>query len=169
MKMLSRSMLAAGLAGALFLPVAASADVSKVVQAWRTGDGWLTELRKHTDGAQVCSAGKAFRDAHPFGLSIVQSGPTMLITLVDEAQPPSAGGPMKFSADGRELGALSSTPAGPAFATAEQESGKTERLVSDLPEQLVSIDVADRHYQADLSGLAKAREQLKACEAEAAQ
>ncbi len=162
MKMLSRSILAVALTGAFLLPIAASADVSKVVQAWRTDDGWLTELRKHTDGAQVCSAGKAFRDAHPFGLSIVQSGPMMLITLVDEASPPSAGGAMKFSADGHELGALSSTAAGPAFATAEQESGKTERLVSDLPDQLVTIDVADRHYQADMYGLAKARVQLKA-------
>ncbi|MFT3730439.1 MAG: hypothetical protein QM780_03295 [Hyphomicrobium sp.] len=145
----------------------ALADVSKVVQAWRTDDGWLTELRKHSDGAQVCSTGKAFRDAHPFGLSIVQSGPTMLITLVDEASPPSSGGPMKFSAGPQEFGALSSVAEGPAFATAEQESGKTRQLVSDLPEQLVTIDVAGRQYKLDLSGLAKAREQLKVCEAEA--
>lgn len=164
MSVLSRFALAAGFACACSAtPVLA--DVSNVVQSWRTDGGWLTELRKHSDGALVCTTGKGFREAQ-FGLSIVQSGPTMLITLVDEASPPSTGGPMKFSAGPQELGALASMTEGPAFATTEQESGKTRRLVSELPDQLVTIDVADRQYRADLSGLARAREQLKACETE---
>jgi hypothetical protein len=168
LNLLSRLALAAGFAGACsFTPVLA--DVSNVMQSWRTDDGWLTELRKHSDGALVCTTGKAFRDAHAFGLSIVQSGPTMLITLVDQVSPPSTAGPMKFSAGSQVFGALASMADGPAFATTEQESGNTRRIVSDLPDQLVTIDVADRQYDVDLSGLARAREQLKACELEANQ
>lgn len=166
MSLLSRFALAAAIAAAFSLTLVftpAVADVSTVLQAWRTDDGWLTELRKHSDGALVCTTGKGFRDPQTFGLSIVQSGPTMLITLVDEASPPSTGGPMKFSAGPQEFGALASMTEGPAFATTEQESGNTRRLVADLPDQLVTIDVADRQYHADLSGLARAREQLKAC------
>ncbi|WP_092865445.1 hypothetical protein [Hyphomicrobium facile] len=167
MSVLSRFALVAGFACASFTPVLA--EVSKVLQSWRTDDGWLTELREHSDGAHVCTTGKAFRDAHTFGLSIVQSGPTMLITLVDEASPPSTAGPMKFSAGSQVFGALASTADGPAFATTEQESGNTRRMISDLPDQLVTIDVADRQYKLDLSGLARAREQLKTCEADAKQ
>ncbi|HET6390958.1 hypothetical protein [Hyphomicrobium sp.] len=169
MSFLSRCAVAAGFAGACSLTLLLSpalADVSAVVQSWRTDAGWLTELRKHADGALVCTTGKAFRDPNTFGLSIVQSGPTMLITLVDEASPPSTGGPMRFSAGPQELGALASMTEGPAFATTEQESGKTRRLISDLPDQLVTIAVADRQYQADLTGLTIAREQLRVCESE---
>lgn len=147
----------------------ASADVSTVVQAWRTSDGWLTELRQHTDGAKVCSSGKAFAEPHQFGLSIVESGPITLVTLVDQKQQPTAGGAMKFTADGRDMGSLATVTDGPAFATSEGESAKTRQLISDLPDNAVSIDVADRHYQADLSGLAKAREQLKICKEQTAQ
>lgn len=153
------------LAGLVVSSIPASADVSTVKQSWRTEDGWLTELRQHTDGAKVCSAGKAFREVHPFGLSIVQSGAVTLVTLVDEQDPPALGGRMKFSADGRDLGSLSATTQGPALASTEGESARTNKLIADLPDQLVSIDVADRHYQADLAGLTKAREQLATCQA----
>jgi hypothetical protein len=156
-----------GLTAAL-LSSAAVADPSQVVKSWRTDAGWLTELRQHTDGARVCATGKAFKEGHPFGLSIVKSGGVTLITLVDEGQPPNHGGEMKLSADGEALGRLSVTPAGPAFATTEGESDKTWTLISALPPQMLSIDVDGRRYQADLMGIDQARDQLKVCEQQAA-
>lgn len=152
------------LVAAICLPHAGSADTSQVLQAWRTNGGWLTELRQHTDGARVCTAGKAFTDPHRFGLSIVRSGPVTLITLVDQAQPPSSGGEMRFSADGRLLGSLPVIAEGPALATSEADSQRAWHLFSSLEAQPVSIAAAGREYQADLAGIGNARAQLEFCE-----
>lgn len=156
------------LAALVAAPACAFADVSNVVQSWRTDGGWLTELRQHADGARVCSSGKAFREEHPFGLSIVESGQIMLVTLVDEQRPPTVGGPMKFVAGDRELGNLSAMTQGPAFATIESQSTATRQLIATLPDRPVSIDVGGRHYRADLTGLTEARQQLQTCMEQAA-
>jgi hypothetical protein len=149
------------------LPDIAFADASQVLKSWRTDDGWLTELRQHTDGARVCATGKAFGTDHPFGLSIVRSGQVTLITLVDERQPPARGGKMLLSADGQALGSVSVAPEGPAFATSEGESDHTWKLISGLPGQMLSIDVDGRQYKADFAGIGRARDQLKSCERQA--
>lgn len=149
------------------VPTIAVADPSQVVKFWRTDAGWLTELRQHADGARVCTTGKAFKESRPFGSSIVKSGPVTLITLVDEGQPPSQGGQMTFGSGGETFGNLTVTPAGPAFATTEEESERTWNTISRLPAQTLSIGVAGREYAADLAGIEQARDQLKACEKEA--
>ena len=146
----------------------AFADGSLVIQSWRTDAGWLTELRQHSDGARVCTTGKAFKDGHPFGISIVKSGQITLVTLVDEIQPPSRGGMMQLSSSGQDVGTLSVTPEGPAFATTEGESEKTWNMISGLPPQMLSIAVDGRQYQANLDGIDQARDQLKVCERQAA-
>jgi hypothetical protein len=149
------------------VPQVSFADASQVLRSWRTDAGWLTELRQHTNGARVCATGKAFRQDHPFGLSIVKSGQVTLITLVDEKQPPSDGGTMQLSSSGQALASLFVTVEGPAFATTEDESDKTWNAISGLPPQMLSIDVGGRQYQADLAGIDQARDQLKTCEQEA--
>ncbi len=155
------------ISASILMPHIAVADTSQVLKSWRTDDGWLTELRQHANGARVCATGKAFGEAHPFGLSIVRSGEVTLITLVDQQQPPARGGKMELSADGQALGSLSVTPEGPAFATSEMESEHTWKLISGLPGQVLSIDVDGRSYKADLAGINQARDQLKSCERQA--
>jgi hypothetical protein len=144
------------------------ADQSAVVKSWRTSEGWLTELRQHTDGARVCATGKAFTESHPFGLSIVKAGQVTLITLVDQQDPPSRGGAMVLSASGQPLGVVMVEPAGPAFATTEDESAKTWDLIKDLAPGIVAIDVDGRQYRANFAGIEQARAQLRSCEDEAA-
>ena len=150
------------------MPGATSADPSQVMQAWRTRDGWLTELRQHTSGARVCVSGKDFRGAHPFGISLLRSGRIALVTVVDQLQPPATGDEMEFSAGGRKLGRFAAISQGPAFATAEGESQRAWQLISGLEPGTLSIAVAGREYQADLAGIVEARAQLQSCEAEAA-
>ena len=149
-------------------PNFAHADTSRVVKSWRTEKGWLTELRQHENGARVCATGKAFKDGHPFGLSIVKSGNVTLITLVDEGQPPVNGGKMVWSTDGQSVGTLAVTAQGPAFASTEPESSKTWDLIRSLQPEILSIDVDGRKYLANLAGIELAREQLGNCEHEAA-
>lgn len=157
----------AAAAAAVCLPLAASADTSQVMQAWRTSDGWLTELRQHANGARVCTTGKAFRAPTPFGLSIVRSGPVTLITLVDEQQRPTSGGEMRFSSGGRLVGSLPALVEGPALATTENDSQRTWQLISNLEPQPVSIAVGGREYQGDFAGIGNARAQLDICQSQA--
>jgi hypothetical protein len=149
-------------------PCTVYADQSTVIKSWRTSEGWLTELRQHTDGARVCAMGKAFNDSHPFGISVVKAGQITLITLVDQQDPPSRGGAMILSASGQPLGVVTVEPAGPAFATTEGESGKTWDLIKDLAPGIVAIDVDGRQYRANFAGIEQARAQLRSCEDEAA-
>ncbi|CCB66939.1 protein of unknown function [Hyphomicrobium sp. MC1] len=110
---------------------------------------------------------KSLQGGRPFGLSIVKSGPVTLITLVDEKQPPSRAGKMTFSDQGTTFGDLFVTPAGPAFATTEDESEQTWNTINRLPAQPLSIGIDGSEYSADLTGIDQAREQLKVCETEA--
>jgi len=113
---------AAALLATASMPGATLADPSQVMQAWRTRDGWLTELRQYANGARVCVSGKNFRGAHPFGISLLRNGRVALVTVVDQLQPSALASDMEFSAEGRTLGRFAAISQGPAFATAEGES-----------------------------------------------
>lgn len=114
-----------------------SAETSRVVRVWRSEGGWLTELRQHSDGARVCTTGKAFNTPHQFGISIVRSGQVTLILLVDEVESPTTGGEMRFAASGRILPAFASHVEGPAFATAESDSARALELITGLSSDVV--------------------------------
>ena len=148
---------------------AAHADTSQVVKSWRTADGWLTELRRHSNGANVCVSAKAFTTPHQFGLSIIRSGPATLVTLVDQQQPPTSAGDLTISSGNTQLGSFQTTVQGPAWATTEADSQKMWSLLSDVTPGAVALSVAGRQYDADLAGIAEARAQLQTCRAESGQ
>jgi hypothetical protein len=154
---------------ALSSPPAARADQSHVVQTWRTNDGWQTELRQHSDGARVCASAKDFGVPPKFGFSIVRTGEVTLLMLVDEVRMPREPGDLTFTAEGLLMGTFASNIEGPAWATTEAESKKALQMVGRLPPGPVTISVADRRYEAELTGIVDARAQLKACEAAARQ
>lgn len=165
---ISRNLLClVALASGASLPGTATADPSSVVQTWRTGDGWLTELRQHTNGARVCVTGKGFKVGHPFGISIVRSGEVTLITVVDEKQPPKKGGEMTFSSADNSFGAFPVIAEGPAYATSEGDSRRVRQMIAGLRPGPLFIAIAERKYQADLAGIDEARVQLATCESQA--
>lgn len=153
----------AALIGLSSLPALAA---GQLVNSWRTPDGWLTELRVHPNGARVCSTGKAAQAPRPFGLTIVRSGQENVVLVVDEAQPPTSAGDMSFSQAGKTIGTLRTQVAGPTFASADPYGSQTPELIAKLTTAALSIDVAGRQYQADMSGLPDALAQLAKCEAE---
>ena len=139
----------------------------QLVNSWRTADGWLTEMRVHPNGAKVCSTGKAAETPRPFGLSIVRSGTENVLLVVGQALPPTSGGDMSFVQAGKTIGTLRMQVAGPAFASADPYSSQTPDLIAKLSTAALTIDVAGRQYQTDMSGLPDALAQLAKCEAEA--
>jgi hypothetical protein len=137
---------------------------SRVVESWRTEGGWLTELRQHANGARVCTTGKGFNNPYPFGISVVRSGETNVIVLVDNQQPPTSAGVMRLWLAGEPRGEFKTQIEGPAWATEEQESAAASRLFASLSPGTLAISVAGRQYEADLTGIGAARTQLQTCE-----
>ena len=154
------------LAASITLAALPAFAAGQLVNSWKTAGGWLTEMRVHPNGARVCSTGKATQAPRPFGLTMVRSGTENVLLVVDEAQPPTSAGDMKFVQSGKTIGTLPAQVAGPAFASADPNSSQTPELVSRLTTAALTIDVAGRQYQTDLSGLPDALAQLARCEAE---
>jgi hypothetical protein len=137
----------------------------ELTNSWRTADGWLTEQRMHPGGAKVCSTGKAGSVPHTFGLSIIRSGQENLLMVVDQQQPPTAAGDMTFVQNGQTVGTLATQVAGPGFASANPNGRQTPDLLAKLGPGALTINVAGRQYQADMSGLPAAMAQLSSCAA----
>lgn len=156
---------AVALAAVITLSTCPALAAGQLVNSWRTPDGWLTEMRVHPNGAKVCSTGKAAQAPRPFGLTIVRSGAENVLLVVDEAQPPTGAGDMSFVQAGKTIGSLRTQVAGPAFASADPYSSQTPELIAKLTTAALTIDVAGRQYQADMSGLPDALAQLAKCEA----
>lgn len=156
---------AVALAAVITLSAVPALAAGQLVNSWRTQDGWLTEMRVHPNGAKVCSTGKAGQAPRPFGLTIVRSGAENVLLVVDEAQPPTGAGDMSFVQAGKTIGTLRTQVAGPAFASADPYSSQTPELIAKLTTAALTIDVAGRQYQADMSGLPDALAQLAKCEA----
>jgi hypothetical protein len=149
-------------------PLAASA-AGQLVQSWRTDGGWLTELRVHPNGAKVCSTGKAAQTPHTFGLSFVRSGAENVVRLVDERDAPAggSGGDMTFEQSGKMVAILKVRVAGPAWASTEPTGPQAKALMANLSAGPLTISVAGRQYQMDLTGIGDAMAQLRTCEAQA--
>ena len=141
----------------------AYAAAGQLTNSWRTAGGWLTEQRVHPDGGKVCSTGKAGTAPHAFGLSIVRSGPENLLLVVDQQQPPTAGGEMTFVQAGQTIGTLPAQASGPAFASTDPLGRQTPELISKLGPGALTINVAGRQYQADMTGFPEAMSQLAQC------
>jgi hypothetical protein len=144
----------------------AQGELSK---SWKTAGGWLTELRVHPNGAKVCSTGKASQTPHTFALTFVRSGREAAVLVVDQNEPPAsqASGEMTFRQAGKTVGKIRVQAEGPAFASTDPNGSQARNLIARLSEQPVTIDVAGRRYQAELTGLSDAMAQLSQCEAEA--
>ncbi len=154
------------LAAAITLSPLPAIAAGQLANSWKTSNGWLTEMRVHPNGAKVCFTGKATQTPRPFGLTLVRSGTENLLMVVDEAQPPTSAGDMTFVQAGKTIGSLRTQVAGPAFASADPNSNQTPDLVAKLTTAALTIDVAGRQYQTDMSGLPDALAQLAKCEAE---
>jgi hypothetical protein len=152
------------LAAAFSLSSLPASAAGQLVNSWKTPNGWLTEMRVHPDGAKVCSTGKATQTPRAFGLTLVRSGSENLLLVVDETQPPTSAGDMTFIQAGKTVGTLRTQVAGPAFATTDPNSSRTPELVAKLTPAALTIDVAGRQYQTDMSGLPDALAQLAKCE-----
>jgi hypothetical protein len=165
--MTTRSILAVevlSLAAAFTFYALPASAAGQLVNSWKTSNGWLTEMRVHPDGAKVCSTGKATQTPRAFGLTLVRSGSENLLLVVDETQPPTSAGDMTFIQGGKAVGTLRTQVAGPAFATTDPNSSQTPELVAKLTPAALTIDVAGRQYQTDMSGLPDALAQLAKCE-----
>lgn len=156
---------AVALAAVMTLSTFSAHAAGQLVNSWKTPDGWLTEMRVHPNGAKVCSTGKAAQAPRPFGLTIVRSGTENVLLVVDEAQPPTSAGDMSFVQAGKTIGTLRAQIAGPAFASADPNSSQTPDLIAKLTTAALTIDVAGRRYQTDMSGLPDALAQLAKCDA----
>ena len=170
---MSRTRIGAAIAAAAVSALAAAnayAAAGELAGSWRTDNGWLTELRLHPDGAKVCSTGKASNNPHSFGITFVRSGTENVVLLADQQEPPSAAGlaDMKFVQDGRTRGTLKVEVAGPAWVSTNPTGPQATTLMSDLTEGPLTIDVAGRQYEADLTGLPDALQQLGRCAQQAA-
>jgi len=147
----------------------ASHASGELVRSWKTNDGWLTELRTHSDGAKVCSTGKGFHEPHAFGFTFVRSGPETVVMLVDQVQPPTEKVPttMTFVVAGQTIGALSAQVAGPAWISSDPRSPQTTALFAKLEPGPMAVQVAGRTYQTDITGIGGAKEQMQTCLREA--
>jgi hypothetical protein len=137
----------------------------ELAQSWRTDHGWLTELRLHPDGAKVCSTAKASNIPHAFGITFVRSGAENIVLLADQQQPPAMPGiaDMSFVQDGKARGKVKVEVAGPAWVSVNPSGPQATTLMSELSEGPLTIDVAGRQYEADLTGLPDALRQLGRC------
>ncbi|MFO1414505.1 MAG: hypothetical protein U1F10_11505 [Burkholderiales bacterium] len=135
---------------------------SATLQAWRTGDGWLTELRRHPDGTRSCVMAKSFADTN-FGVFIVRTNSVTLFAVVDQQQPFAGPGTLRLAQGARALGAFDAQAQGPAFATVELLSRQVKAALDAVEPGPLLIDAAGRRFDADMTGIAKARAQLASC------
>jgi len=153
------------LLGASALSVAAASAQGALTQSWKTPGGWLTELRVHPNGARVCSTGKPSQDPHTFVLTFVRSGPEAVVLVVDQQKPPAPGdaGDMTFKQAGETVGVVKTLVEGPAWSSTDPNGPQARDLMSKLSDQALTIDVAGRQYQMQLTGLGDALAQLARC------
>jgi hypothetical protein len=144
-------------------PAAAPAPPpSQVVQSWRGGDGWLTELRRHPDGTMSCATARSFADKG-FGLFILRSGNVTLLSVVDQRQPFTGPATIRLVQGARAVGTFEGLAQGPALATTDVVSRQVKAAIDRLDEGLLDIVAAERHFAADMKSFPRAREQLAAC------
>lgn len=135
---------------------------SETLQAWRTGDGWLTELRRHPDGTRSCAMAKSFAD-RKFGLFVVRTAGVTLFAVVDEQQPFTGPGTLRLTQGARALGTFDAQAQGPALATVELLGRQVQAAIAKLTPDPLAIDAAGRDFVADMTGIAKARAQIDQC------
>lgn len=155
------------LSAACFVAPQAGSAPGALTQSWKTADGWLTELRVHPNGAKVCSTGKRSDTPHTFVLTFVRSGSEAVVLLVDQTQPPAPGdtGNMTFKQSGETIGNVKAQIEGPAWASIDPNGPQAKTLMSKLTDKPLTIEVAGRQYQTELSGLGDALAQLSRCTA----
>ena len=90
--------------------------VTETVQRWRSGDGWLTELRRHPDGTTSCVAARSFAE-RGFGLFLLRTAEVTIFAVVDQAQPFAEPGTIRLAQGARVLGTFDAQAQGPALAT----------------------------------------------------
>lgn len=159
------------LVASLLSPVAAAQApvmTSEALRTWSTGDGWLTQLRRHPDGTASCATAKSFADPRAFGIFMLRSGAVTLFTLVDQHQPFAQAGPLTLLQAGRPLGTFGAQAQGPALATTEANSARVKEAIDKLDGSVVTIAAAGRQYTANFAGIGPARTQLEACTAQIA-
>lgn len=138
------------------------APQSETQQAWRTGDGWIVELRRHPDGTRSCAMAKSFADRQ-FGLFVVRTSTVTLFAVVDQQQPFTGPGTLRLTQGARALGSFDAQAQGPALATVELLTRQVQAAIVRLTADPLAIDAAGRAFVADLTGVDKARAQLDSC------
>lgn len=141
---------------------------SEATHAWRSPDGWRTELRRHPDGTTSCATAKSFDQPHLFGLLFLRSGNVMLFSVIDQQDPFPRPGLMTLAVDGRAVGAYTMQAKGAALATVEGDSAQVRAMFARLAAGKLTINAVGREYQADLAGIAEARAAQDACVAQLA-
>lgn len=161
---------AAGAAAAPAIPSAppASPPASEATHAWRSPEGWRTELRRHPDGTASCATAKSFATPHLYGLLFLRSGSVMLFSVIDQQDPFTRPGLMTLAVDGRAVGAYTMQAKGAALATVEGDSAQVRAMFARLAPGKLTINAVGREYQADLAGIAEARAAQDACVAQLA-
>lgn len=135
---------------------------SETLQAWRTGDGWIAELRRHADGTRSCAMAKSFAD-RKFGLFVVRTPTVTLFAVVDEQQPFTGPGTLRLTQGARALGSFEAQAQGPALATLELLARQVQAALARFTPDPLAIDAAGRAFVADMTGIDKARAQLDQC------
>jgi hypothetical protein len=135
----------------------------ETLQRWRSGNGWLTELRRHPDGTTSCATGKSFADHGNFGLFMLRTATVTLFSVVDQQQPFTGPGTLKLMQGMRVIGTFDAQAQGPALATVELESRQVKAAIDRVEAGPLDIEAAGRHFNADMAGVDRARAQLDAC------
>jgi hypothetical protein len=135
---------------------------SEVLQSWRTGNGWITELRRHPDGTRSCATAKSFVDKG-FGLFMLRSGSVTLFAVVDQRQPFTGPAELRLVQGARALGTFDAQAQGPVLATVDLLSRQVKAAIDKLERDPLDIEAAGRHFVADMTGVDKARAQFDSC------
>jgi len=135
---------------------------SETQQAWRTGDGWITELRRHPDGTRSCAMAKSLADGK-LGIFVVRTSTVAMFAVVDGQQPFTGPGTLRLAQGARALGSFDAQAQGPALATVDLLSRQVLEAIARLTSDPLAIEAAGRSFTADLTGVEKARAQLDAC------
>jgi cytochrome c peroxidase len=143
-------------------PAAPAPAPSQVLQSWRSGDGWLTELRRHPDGTTSCATAKSFAE-RGFGLFMLRSGNVTLFAIVDQRQPFTGPGTLKLVQGARAIGTFDAQAQGPALSSVEILSRQVKAAIDKLDTGVLDVDAAGRHFAADMTGIDRARAQLASC------
>ncbi len=150
------------------VPPVASPPASEATHAWRSPEGWRTELRRHPDGTTSCATAKSFPTPHLFGILFLRSGNVMLFSVIDQQDPFARPGLMTLAVDGRAVGAYTMQAKGAALATVEGDSAQVRAMFARLPPGKLTINAVGREYSADLAGIEDARAAQDACIAQLA-